>query len=73
MQKQGFHRVTGRTHKKFVKTPDGQVEVHLDNGEVLKAEKVLMAIGRPPLVEPLKLDRIGVEVDKRGAIVVDEF
>ncbi len=41
--------------------------------EKLKADIVLMAIGRKPYTEGLGLDTVGVKLDDRGRIVVDEF
>ncbi len=40
--------------------------------ESLKADCVLVAVGRRPLTAGLGLDTLGVEVDKRGFITVDE-
>lgn len=40
--------------------------------EKIKAEVVLMAIGRKPYVEGLGLDKVGVELDERGRIKTDE-
>ena len=34
---------------------------------------MLVALGRPPNVDALKLERAGVKVDRGGAVVVDEF
>lgn len=43
-------------------------------GEVtFEAEKVLMAIGRGPLVEGLGLENVGVDFDKRGIKINDNF
>lgn len=44
------------------------------NGEPfeVRADEILVATGRRPNVQGLGLDGIGVEVDRRGAIVVDE-
>ncbi len=41
--------------------------------ESLKADIVLMAIGRKPYVEGLGLDKIGVKINDRGQIITDEF
>lgn len=41
--------------------------------ETIKADVVLMAIGRKPYTEGLGLENAGVELDKRGRIVTDEF
>ncbi len=40
--------------------------------ETLKAETVLVAIGRVPYTDGLGLDAVGVETDERGFIPVDE-
>ncbi len=41
--------------------------------ESLKADIVLMAIGRKPYVEGLGLDKVGVKLNGRGQIITDEF
>ena len=40
--------------------------------EALKAEKVLVAVGRRPFTQGLGLEDIGLETDERGRIPVDE-
>ena len=40
--------------------------------ETLKADVVLVAIGRRPVTEKLGLDKIGVTMDERGFVPVDE-
>ncbi|WP_054854822.1 NAD(P)/FAD-dependent oxidoreductase [Vulcanisaeta sp. JCM 16161] len=45
--------------------------VRLSNGESIKVDKVLVAVGRVPNTEGLNLEGVGVEV-RNGAIVVDE-
>ncbi|KIY64760.1 glutathione reductase [Cylindrobasidium torrendii FP15055 ss-10] len=47
--------------------------ITLDNGETIVADCLLWAIGRAPHVEGLNLDKLGVETDKKGNIVVDEY
>ena len=42
------------------------------NAETMKADVVLVAIGRRPFTDKLGLDKIGVTVDERGFIPVDE-
>lgn len=46
--------------------------VHLESGEVLAAEAVLVAVGRRGNVEDLGLERAGVAVDERGLIQVND-
>ncbi len=41
--------------------------------ETLKADIVLMAIGRKPYTEGLGLEKCGVKLDERGRIITDEF
>lgn len=43
------------------------------DAEKLSADVVLMAIGRKPYTESLGLDKVGVKLDERGRIEVDEF
>ncbi|MFP4661871.1 MAG: dihydrolipoyl dehydrogenase [Halanaerobiales bacterium] len=45
--------------------------VHLSDGDTIKTEKVLLAVGRVPVTEGLSLQEVGVEVDERGAIIVN--
>jgi pyruvate/2-oxoglutarate dehydrogenase complex dihydrolipoamide dehydrogenase (E3) component len=47
------------------------IRIHLDDGAVLEAERLLVATGRRPNVDGLGLDRVGVTVGRRG-VVVDE-
>ena len=50
----------------------GQRAVELMNGEVLHADQVLWAIGRRPHTEGLGANLAGVELDKQGAVIVNE-
>ena len=47
-------------------------KVELDGGEALEAERVLLAVGRIPNTEGLALDTLGIELDPRGRIPVDD-
>ena len=49
-----------------------QVAVQLADGEV-RAELLLVAVGRGPNSTDIGLDRAGVEVDERGVVKVDEW
>jgi glutathione reductase (NADPH) len=51
---------------------DDGIDVELINGEVLKADQVLWAIGRKPMTMNMGLDYVGVETDEKGAVQVDE-
>ncbi|MGL4462884.1 MAG: dihydrolipoyl dehydrogenase [Planctomycetia bacterium] len=59
-------RVTG------AKSEGGRAVVHCEGMEPQYAERVLMAVGRGPNTEGLGLEVLGVALDKRGRIPVDE-
>lgn len=48
------------------------VTVHLEGGEALQADKVLVALGRTANVERLGLAELGVRQTRRGHVEVDE-
>jgi NAD(P) transhydrogenase len=54
-------------------TPDGlgTVEVELENGEVLRPEKVLAALGRTANLKALALEATGLAPNARGHLAVD--
>ena len=58
-------------HENVTKNDDGSVNVNLKDGTTIKADKCLVALGRPPNIEPLKLENTDIKVEK-NAIVVDE-
>jgi dihydrolipoamide dehydrogenase len=47
------------------------VSVHGTNRQI-EADVVLVAIGRRPVTKGLGLEKIGVETDKRGRIIIDD-
>lgn len=59
-------------HESVEKLDNGSYRVNLQDGSNIEAERVLCAIGRPPNVEPLKLENAGVIVEN-GAVKVDEY
>jgi NAD(P) transhydrogenase len=50
----------------------GYLRVRLESGEVLRPDKVLVAVGRAGNTEGLNLEAAGVKLDARGRIVVDD-
>lgn len=59
-------RVAGHTPK-----PGGGTTVHVDGGDDVEVDLVVMAVGRRPNTDGLGLDATGVTVDDRGFVVVD--
>ncbi len=45
----------------------------LTDGSVVSADQIFFATGRSPLTENLGLENAGVELNKKGAIAVDEY
>ncbi|KAF9021454.1 glutathione reductase [Hymenopellis radicata] len=52
---------------------DGEKTVTLSNGETFVVDTIIWAIGRKPHTEGLGLDKLGVNLDQKGNIVVDDF
>lgn len=51
---------------------DGAYEVTLEDGAVIECDLVMYATGRRPLTDKVGLETCGVELNRGGAIVVDE-
>ncbi|CAN7470827.1 glutathione-disulfide reductase [Rhizobium sp. LjRoot30] len=51
---------------------DGSLAVTMNNGN-LQVETVMLALGRDPNTKGLGLENAGVQIDERGAIVVDAY
>lgn len=72
MRKLGVEIKLDSPHESVTKEADGSLSVKLKSGEIIPCDKCLVALGRPPNVEPLALQNTGVEIVK-GAIKVDEL
>lgn len=55
------------------KTESGCLKVEMTNHEPLEVDCVMFATGRVPNTEELGLKEIGVELDDKGAVKVDEY
>ena len=53
--------------------PAGGLRARLTDGSTIDVDQVLFATGRKPNSANLGLEEVGVELDARGAIVVDEY
>jgi glutathione reductase (NADPH) len=53
------------------KGEDGSLTIHMDNGDPIQADALMFAIGRRPNTDDLGLENVGVELDAKGAVVVD--
>lgn len=50
----------------------GLAELRMEGGDVVRAEQVLVAVGRRPVTDELGLDAAGVRTDGRGYILTDD-
>ncbi|MES2496305.1 MAG: glutathione-disulfide reductase [Pseudomonadota bacterium] len=68
----GIEFIFNAEFEKVEKQEDGSLCVHFKDHEKCDTDLLLYAIGRTPKIEGLGLDAVGVEIDEKGAIVVDE-
>ena len=70
----GKRGIALQLEKQATKVEDtgSRLTVHFGDGETVKADLMLVSVGRAPLVENLGLEEIGVEFDKRTGIAADE-
>ena len=69
---QGMRVVLGGGVRPTIERAPAGLEVKLADGEVLRPDKVFYSAGRTGNTEGLGLERVGVELDPKGRIVVDE-
>jgi glutathione reductase (NADPH) len=72
MEKRGIILKTGSVVCSIEKQRDGY-SMRLTGGDVLEANQVMYATGRKPNTAGLGLKEVGVEINQKGAIVVDEY
>ena len=72
LEKRGIKVVLGCSHQKIEKDEDGLLVSTLTNELTFETEAVMFATGRDPYVEGLGLEKAGVKLNERGAIIVDD-
>jgi glutathione reductase (NADPH) len=72
MKRKGVSIVTKASPTKLETLATGQIRSHLDNGEHVDSDVVLMALGRRPATQGLGLEKAGVKTNDKGAVLVDE-
>ena len=63
----------GETTAEKIETEGDRLKLHLDSGNTIVADKVLLATGRAPSTKTLELDKAGVETGDKGEIIVNEY
>ncbi len=72
LNKKGIEILTETTIDEMVEYRSDGVKAKLSTGDVLEADKLLVSIGRSLNSAGLGLEEVGVELGKRGEIVVNE-
>ena len=73
LKKRGLKVLLACSHERIEKREDGVMVSHVTGDMALESEVVMFATGREPNVEGLNLDKAGVKVNDKGAILVDKF
>jgi mercuric reductase len=75
LRKEGVKIVTEAQVMRAAQKPNGEIEVTATVGggeEVFTAQKLLIATGRAPNTDGIGLERVGVTLDERGHVVVND-
>jgi dihydrolipoamide dehydrogenase len=75
MGKSGVKFLTNTKAKSAVKQPDGSLKVTVETPEGVKelaADVCLVAVGMKPNSGSIGLDKVGVTLDRKGHIIIDE-
>jgi len=72
MEQQGITFLTGRTLDSITEYRASDLTAKLDDGTTIDADTLLISIGRKPETRNIGLESIGVEIDSRGYVVVDD-
>jgi len=59
--------------ERIEKAADGEITVHVKGGEPIACDLLVFAIGRKPMSFDLGLEEVGVALDGKGAVIVDEY
>lgn len=73
LKRQGIRVVTQSIFEKIEKLDGENKRVHLSNGSHVDTDLIFWAVGRNPATGGLGLENAGVELNKKGAVIVDEY
>lgn len=73
MSLKGIEFHTEESPQAIVKSSDGTLSLKTTKGTIEGFSHVMFATGRRPNTKKLGLEKVGVEMDKNGAIQVDEY
>jgi dihydrolipoamide dehydrogenase len=75
MTKSGVKFLTSTKAKSAVKQPDGSLKVTVETPEGIKeltADVCLVAVGMRPNSDSVAIEKVGVALDKKGHVIIDE-
>jgi glutathione reductase (NADPH) len=72
MSNRGLHVLLGCQFTKIEKH-GAMLHAETNKGDTIEADQIMLAIGRQPNTMNLKIGNTGVELGKKGEVVVDEF
>jgi glutathione reductase (NADPH) len=72
MQKIGLHVMLGCEFTKIEKR-GSCLHAETNAGDVIECDQVMLAIGRAPNTDMLRVEKAGVELGKRGEVMVDDY
>jgi glutathione reductase (NADPH) len=73
MEEKGIRIICTDLIEEVTKAPAGGLLARTLEGQTLAVDTIMLALGRDPNTDGLGLEAAGVEVDERGAIVVDDY
>jgi len=73
MTKKGITVHDGLNVTNIEKQQDGSFRVNFDEGPPLDTDLVMYATGRSPITKGLGFEEVGIELDSKGAITVDDY
>ena len=72
LRRQGIRVVTQSVFEKIEPLSGDEKRVHLTNGTHIDTDLIFWAVGRKPATTGLGLEDVGVELNKKGAVVVND-
>jgi glutathione reductase (NADPH) len=73
MEAKGIRIVLTDIIEEVTQSPAGGLTARTKAGATIVADQVMLALGRDPYTQGLGLEKAGVAVDERGAVIVDAF
>ena len=74
LKRKGVRVITQTVFEEISKDDtSGELTISLKNGDELKTDVCMMAVGRRPAIDGLGLEKVGVETAEGGAIRVDQY